>query len=467
MLLAAAAGVSASVAVLAFAHIDDQHNVGWSEGTRMALARSTNHGELVPPLFQDGHFGGTRYMPLPTIFHAGLARLTGEYLTAGKLASAAAMSAVVALVYLLAERSSCGRPLAAAAAASVLTTVPGSWAATSIGGDAIPLALQLAAVLVVLRSTSDRALLGAGALCGLGVLAKASALWGPAGIGVWLLINHRRRVARFAMAFAAVAVGGGLALDVLSHGRLLENLRETLFAGSGDLAHAPERSLLLLTAAGSLGVSLVAFAGVSLLTGWRRLDLRTLCLLMATFQLVVVASDDGTLVNHVLDLVALLALVAVTVVGAATAEVRKVLHVAVAAALLWGMGSYAVTELRPALAAARDDLGSSRPIALRGELPEGQLLAENPAVVVARDEDPVVLDAWMVFHLGQRHPEWIADLTGRIRDHEFAAVVLVEPVEDEDWYGSLSLGTQVTDAIADAYRLDRQAEGYYIYLPER
>src|SRR5688572_31860636 len=101
MLTGAAAAVVASIAVLAFAHIDDQHRVGWAEGTRMALARSIVHGEMYPPLFEDGRFGGTRYMPLPTALHAGLARVTDEYLTSGKLASLASMAAVVVLVYLL------------------------------------------------------------------------------------------------------------------------------------------------------------------------------------------------------------------------------------------------------------------------------------------------------------------------------------------------------------------------------
>src|SRR5688500_7486178 len=119
MLGCAAAAVIGSVAVLAFAHIDDQHRVGWAEGTRMALARSTVHGEMYPPLFEDGQFGGTRYMPLPTIVHAGVARVTDEYLTSGKLASLASMLAVVSLLYLLAVRAGCGRPMGVAAAASV------------------------------------------------------------------------------------------------------------------------------------------------------------------------------------------------------------------------------------------------------------------------------------------------------------------------------------------------------------
>src|SRR4051812_16100421 len=42
-------------------------------------------GSHYPPLHEGGSFGGTRYMPLQFVAHAGLARLTGEYLVSAKL----------------------------------------------------------------------------------------------------------------------------------------------------------------------------------------------------------------------------------------------------------------------------------------------------------------------------------------------------------------------------------------------
>src|SRR5919109_1478572 len=50
-----------------------------SQGVWMALAQHLNTQGLYPELY-DGHaYGGSRYMPLPIVLHAALARVTGEY----------------------------------------------------------------------------------------------------------------------------------------------------------------------------------------------------------------------------------------------------------------------------------------------------------------------------------------------------------------------------------------------------
>jgi hypothetical protein len=51
----------------------------------MNLAKYANEGVLYPPLLDGQHYGGTHWTPLPILLNAGAARLTGEYLTSGKL----------------------------------------------------------------------------------------------------------------------------------------------------------------------------------------------------------------------------------------------------------------------------------------------------------------------------------------------------------------------------------------------
>ncbi len=51
----------------------------------MALAGYASEGTLYPPLYDGERFGGTRFMPLQFVFHAGLSHATGEYLVSGKL----------------------------------------------------------------------------------------------------------------------------------------------------------------------------------------------------------------------------------------------------------------------------------------------------------------------------------------------------------------------------------------------
>ena len=87
LLVAASVVVLASVAVVAVAHVDDDYGIDTPAGTWMALARYANAGTLDPPLYNGVAFGGTRYMPVSVVLHAGVERLTGSYLTAGKATS--------------------------------------------------------------------------------------------------------------------------------------------------------------------------------------------------------------------------------------------------------------------------------------------------------------------------------------------------------------------------------------------
>ena len=41
--------------------------------------------DCIPELFDGTSYGGTRHMPVPILLHAAFARLTGEYITSGKL----------------------------------------------------------------------------------------------------------------------------------------------------------------------------------------------------------------------------------------------------------------------------------------------------------------------------------------------------------------------------------------------
>ena len=74
----------AAWAILAIVHADDRYLVNHVSGAWMALAQYANDGLLYPPLYDGESFGGTRQMPLQILAHAGLARVSGEYLVSGK-----------------------------------------------------------------------------------------------------------------------------------------------------------------------------------------------------------------------------------------------------------------------------------------------------------------------------------------------------------------------------------------------
>jgi hypothetical protein len=93
--------VLASWAVIAGVHVDDDYHVSWVSGSWIALARYVNEGVLYPPLHNGDSFGGTRYMPLQFVIHAGLARATGEYLVSAKVLAYASALALYVVAFLV------------------------------------------------------------------------------------------------------------------------------------------------------------------------------------------------------------------------------------------------------------------------------------------------------------------------------------------------------------------------------
>ena len=118
-LLAAASCVAAIMVCFILAvHVDDRYDVDHASGARIALARYASDGVLYPPLAEDGHFGGTRFMPLPIMLHAAASKVTGEFVMSGKLLSILTMIAVLAVVHRVVRREGCPRSLSAGLVAS-------------------------------------------------------------------------------------------------------------------------------------------------------------------------------------------------------------------------------------------------------------------------------------------------------------------------------------------------------------
>src|SRR6476646_10465969 len=89
---------------------------------------------------------------------------TGEYLVSGKLLAYCIAVALFTLLYVSLRRIGCRAALSAALVASVLAAPTGLLAAEGIRGDALPVVLQLAALVLVARGVSRRRLVAAGVL---------------------------------------------------------------------------------------------------------------------------------------------------------------------------------------------------------------------------------------------------------------------------------------------------------------
>jgi hypothetical protein len=197
-----AAGVGACVLLLAVAHVDDRYGVDHVSGSWLGLAAAARDGVLYPPLFDDGFYGGTRWMPLPFLLYALSDLVTGDLLAGAKAVGYTAAAAVLALVVLACRRR--GAPWAAALAlgAAVAASRAGTTVFLGIRGDAVSLALGLGAAAVLERRETERGAAVAGLLCALALLAKLSAVWAPVAIVAWQLGRSWRRAAVAAGSFA-------------------------------------------------------------------------------------------------------------------------------------------------------------------------------------------------------------------------------------------------------------------------
>src|SRR5688500_13453413 len=119
------AATLAGIILLASNHADDRYAIDHVDGARIALVEYVREGTFDPSLVEDGLYGGTRFMPLPVLVHAGLADLTGEYLTSGKILSYATMAALLLTVAVILRTAGCPLPLTAALLALVVVTKTG------------------------------------------------------------------------------------------------------------------------------------------------------------------------------------------------------------------------------------------------------------------------------------------------------------------------------------------------------
>jgi hypothetical protein len=475
-----ASGVVAILAwiFIAIVHVDDRYHVGWAEGSRTALARSAAGGVLFPPLY-DGHFyGGTRFMPGPTLLHASLARLTGEYLVSGKLIAYLSTIALLAVMFVVLRQAGCTVAAALALSAGVLVTVPGLLAATTVEGDALAVALQLTAVALIRYSQRRVATVGAAILCALALATKLTSLWALLAVAGWLLFRDPRRLRLFAPIFLVILTLEVVLFQALSSNRMLTDLREVTFAGVGGAAgfvQSPMRTLSLVADGAPLVLILFPLALLGLDLLGREVSIWLVCLFCSSLVLLIVMADAGALYNHLIDLVAL------TLIAAGDLWARlepsqgrmSIVGGAIAIVVIWALAVSFLLEVRPDLEeAGREALGSkparydAHPLA--HELVDGKtLLSEDPYVPVSLGRRPVVLDGWMLLRLGRDHPSWTSALAGRIEAHEFDEIVLVYPISFSGSYRDTHFGSEVANAIRSSYRFARQTEGYYLYVPRR
>jgi hypothetical protein len=471
VVVALAAVVLASWALIAVAHINDTYAINHVSGAWLALARYVNEGVLYPPLYNGSSFGGTRFMPLEFVMHAGVARITGEYLVSGKLLAYLSGVGLYALVFFVVRSLSRSTALALGLVAAVVVTQTGLQAVTGVRGDALPAALQLAAVAWVARGARGSAA-GAGVLCAIAFACKLSTLWAPVAIVLWLAFRDRRQLLFFLLSFAVV--GGALLaiFQLASDGRMSENILHLGTSGVHQVSawDTPTRFISLFRSDGD-AVWIVfpfALAGLVFALVRRRLTIFHISFVAAALLLLAVLTDVGAFSNHFLDIEVLTVVLVAEAWGAtATLEGHQLLRALALTALIWGIAtSYQLVERVDTSGAARTLLGRGvdyGPTPLRGVIKPGdKVLSEDPYVAVSRGQNPVVLDPFMVLRLGRDHPQWRAALVKRLDARRFTKVVLMRRLDPTDpWWRVQHFGPEIAAAMARNYRLSATAPRYY------
>jgi hypothetical protein len=484
LLWVTAGAVLAGWLALSALHLRDDYRVSHVQGVWVAAAEAARVGQLYPPLYDGEHYAGTRYMPLSILLNAAAARMAGDPWIGGKAAAAVLMAALLVLMVAVLRAVSCPGPIAFAAAASVVATEAGLQAGTTVGGDLLPVVLQVGAMALAVRSRRPSAMTVGGVLAGLAFASKLNALWGLLGIVTWLAAQRQYRAAAvFGLAGAAAAAVTLGTVEVLTAGGLSQHMRAFSVAGvHGVLSwvRAPNQVLFNLLGYAAATVVLVPFAvlGMVLSAGWRHCSPIDFASSYALLLLLGVYTDVGTGFNQLLDLAVLTSLAVGHLAGRAAAgrdpRVHPSLLLAVSLAVLWA-GSLGLLrtvgfDLRRGLAAVRAGAAPTDAAARVASLVRADetVLAEDPAIPVALGRRPLIMDAFMLTRLDRSHPEWVDPLIARIIERRFDLVVLVVSLEDRSadfWWVDYHLGPRVADALRKSYRFDRSVGRYFLYRP--
>jgi hypothetical protein len=446
----------------------------------MGLAKYVNEGVLYPPLFDGEHYGGTRWMPLPILENAVASRITGEYLTSGKLVGLVMTALLLLLVFLCLRHLSTPLTMSVALTGTIVATDPGRVAATTLGGDVLPVVLQVGALMVATSATGTRAMVAAGMLAGLALASKTTALWAALALITWFVLHREwRDLAFFSGAFAGTTMLVFGAVEVLSRGRFSQNLIVLTFAGvGGGLMRAPYQLVWNLAKFANPVLILLPFALLGVFTlrgGVRDISVYHLALGWASLLLLATYTDVGADFNHLLD-VTVLAVLAVGYLASRLnfSPTAAPLATVLALAVIWGAGTGFIVAQVPGISTTIQGAPAGYPVkplaALVGLADE--ILSEDPYIPLSLGRNPVVLDPFMLRRLDQVDPAAVDKLIDRIENKEFDYLAMFTPITEEgnpdanDYvWEQFHFGLRVVGAMRGAYDLEGLVDGYYLYRP--
>ena len=406
-----------------------------ASGVWTALAQDLARGVFYRPPADAFGFGGTRYMPLFFVLHAGLIRLAVDPVVAGLILTIASVLLFdLGILFVLRELGvewSLALPLAVLAHAAIAFQV----LTLQVKGDFLAAALVLWGVYFGLRVARRFAPLEFG-LCVIALLAafltKFTALGGAMAVCGWLSFRGRARLAlALAGTLGALVLASVAFIDWASAGRAFASFAAVAGGGSrpGYALGAP-LWFVLIAAQDPVFVVIVgvacAYAVARLRDGeW---GFPVMYFLFTAALTVLIFTSPGTDTNHFLDLLAASTLLLGAELAARPERAR------VAATLPGLLAVLTLGSFLPGMMSVKSVIEKSgKPerweigaIAARLGPEAHDLLSENPIVPIMLGQRPRVLDPFTLRLLAAEHAEIATDFARRMATHSFGAVILVD-----------------------------------------
>jgi len=461
---------------LSAVHLNTLYGINHVSGHWMSLACQENRGSVYPPLHEDGFYGGTRQMPVYFSLHAMIARLTGEYLVSGRVATLGSMAALVVALVLALRRTGCSPATAFGGAAVFLATGIGHWASFAVRGDALALAFGLFALLVLGERGSWSRIVLAAVLAALAILTKFSSV-APLIVGTIVLLRRTEEHdllvrpaggrllvpgAFLALTVALLAVGLLLA-QWESGNRFFANLAALSGSGTGRRSSVEVLRAYGYRLQGSREfLVLLPLAILATITARRRLALWELYFLVSLLLSPLFFLDAGADYNHLIDLLA----AALILTGSYLGREEALLRSAVLLFLAW-MGIMGLVVYHGDAWNAPERRVPPARLIERLALPGKRFLSEDPTLPALLAQRPVVTDAFHYRTLAESGVIPPDELPTRIRKKEFDCVILLFDLrtpEAQTWYRTKHFGLRVVEAIDEAYVLDKQLLRYFVYV---
>jgi hypothetical protein len=452
-------------------HLWDLFSMDPASGVWLGLALYTNEGVFYPPLESDGHYAGTRYMPIVFCLQALIARLTGQYLLSAKISSALSFFLLLVAVF-AAVRTVTRSSLIALAVAALLPAFRSMFlmGLLNVRGDLLPAALSVSGVLLLSRRGPQRwSLPLAAVLFSAAFLAKFTAIAGCIA-SIICLVGWKRKVALLSMVLG-ISFTCLIVIQFLSAGRFLVNLRHTGGTETHELVVAMFRPFYLTTMLDP--ASLPLFLGCCSLRfteNLRHFKIWDWYFVLSVLEAYVVLTAPGTSFNHLVDLQAAGLIVLSqnlteregTSTPSGSWSSNRLTFAGVGLIALCGIYTHASTWWQSIVDVDQYQTGSL----IRAIPASHKILTDDPSIPVLLGNRPVILDPFSFRLLSERGDIDAGALAQRVLNHEFSAIILSDRIDapGQSLYPRVFLGTRLTEAIRSSYHFAETVGKHHFFI---